>query len=91
MNKALLRSFTAVWLASLASACVFLDVSEQQQKIADACTIEGSVKSARAEERHIIVVLLHRDKELNFSGTPWAIVDNGDIGVVGSRPANLLK
>ncbi len=76
MKKALVFSVAFGSLGLLAGGCVFLDIAEQQQKFADTCTIEGSAKLVRAEERPIIVVLFHRDKDLKSSGAHWTIVDH---------------
>ncbi|APV51517.1 hypothetical protein BWI17_18570 [Betaproteobacteria bacterium GR16-43] len=63
-------------LALLTTGCVFRDVREQQASIEAACLIEGTVASARAESRPIVVLLAQRVPGASGPKPGWRLVDH---------------
>src|SRR5690349_11676462 len=57
--------------AAATASCMFIDAREQQQKLAETCTISGAVSSAR-EKPGAIVVVLARER----ADGGWAVADH---------------
>jgi pimeloyl-ACP methyl ester carboxylesterase len=72
LSAAILALVSNILLAS----CAFLDVPEQQQRLAAACRIQGTVEVAGAQPQPIVIVLLRRVDGAGNTLPTWKIVDH---------------
>ena len=75
-TKAVL-AFPLLFAAAIAlSACMMLDIKEQQAKIDRFCTIEGRVSAERREQKPLVVVLLRKISADATRRESWQVADH---------------
>ncbi len=66
----------AIVSSTIVASCVFLDVPEQQQRLAAAWRIQGTVQVAPAPPHAIVVLLLRKVDSAGDALPSWKIVDH---------------